>query len=352
MTTIRLQNYAVHLGNPKAAFAELLAHGQYTKIAVLTDTNTSTHCLRLWRALTGMQEDVSWVIPSGEVHKSVATCAEIWQMMLAARLDRRALIVNLGGGVIGDMGGFCAATYMRGVDFVQVPTTLLSQVDASIGSKLGIDFGGVKNSVGLFSQPAAVFVCPDFLATLAKRELRSGFAEMLKHGLIADAEQWNTLKNLDLATVSDWESMILASLEVKRNFVEADPLEHGIRKALNFGHTFGHAIEGISLETDTPLLHGEAVAIGMICEAYLSQKLAGLPQKSLDDIVSNLLIRYGKTELDKKNWTAYINLMQQDKKNSHGKILCTLLSDIGQVVVNQPITTNDIRSCLAFCADL
>ncbi|MEL6924259.1 MAG: 3-dehydroquinate synthase [Bacteroidota bacterium] len=328
-------------------FAEFLRERSYSKIVVIVDELTKQHCLPiLKKGLTahfpspgGAQERFAkWhliEIPSGEVNKNLDTCELIWEQLMDLEVDRNGLVINLGGGVIGDMGGFCASTFKRGIHFVQVPTTLLSQVDASIGGKLGIDFARVKNSVGVFNDPQAVFIDPVFLQTLSDREIRSGFAEVIKHSLIADREQWEYIKTIESLESVDWAKILVPSLSIKKRVVEADPFEHGLRKSLNFGHTIGHGIEGVLLESASPLLHGEAIAIGMICESYLSGKVLGLDELSLNEIAQFILRIYGKEELYDSDFSQMISLMRKDKKNQDARINFTMLKQPGESLINQ-----------------
>lgn len=257
-------------------------------------------------------------IHSGETEKTLATCEKIWQSMLATQLDRKALVVNLGGGVIGDMGGFCAATWKRGVDFVQIPTTLLAMTDAAIGGKTGIDFQGLKNTIGVFQQPAAVFVDPVFFKTLPERELRSGFAEVIKHALIGDREfcqQLSESSKLLESSTEQWLNILQKSISVKVHVVQEDPLEKGLRMLLNFGHTIGHALESCFLETPEPLTHGEAVYIGMICEAGFTEG-----GKARADVLALGQHVFPHRNIDPAIFPAIWGLMQQDKKNSSGTV--------------------------------
>ena len=290
MRTIELGTYQISIGDFDLPLQQLLAAKDYSNVFVVVDENTRRYCLPLLRPVVSDLKLIE--IPSGEQNKGLDTCQSIWKQLMEQNADRNALVINLGGGVIGDMGGFCASTFKRGMDFIQMPSTLLSQVDASIGGKLGIDFMQVKNSIGLFKDPQAVLVDIRFLHTLPDHEVRSGFAEIVKHSLIADREQWNKIKELQELKDIDWEEYIYPSLLIKQQVVEQDPYEKGIRKALNFGHTIGHAIEGLALETARPLLHGEAIAIGMICESWLSHKIVGLPPKELADITNFFLRIY------------------------------------------------------------
>jgi 3-dehydroquinate synthase len=348
METISLSTYHIYLGPAAAPLGALLEAGDYSQLLVLVDQHTEALCLpRLAPALAPYDYSVIR-IPAGEQHKNIDTCQSIWRQLMDARADRQALVINLGGGVIGDMGGFCAATFKRGLEFVQVPTTLLAQVDASIGGKLGIDFGQVKNSIGLFGDPAAVLIDPTFLQTLPPRELRSGFAEMIKHSLIADAGQWSAFQTIGQLADIDWQPLIGPSLRIKQRIVEADPTERGIRKALNFGHTIGHAVEGIALETDRPLLHGEAIAIGMICEAYLSHRQAGLPAEELEQISAFILRLYDHLPLEEAHFEAFFELMVNDKKNEGRQINFSLLPAIGSVKINCTAQLTDIEDSLLY----
>ena len=272
MVTLSLGTYNIHVGDFWLMWKRFLDDKKYSRVIILVDAHTEKLCLAPNR--NRFPDDAYIIsIPPGEQNKNLDTVQMIWQELFMALADRQALLVNLGGGVIGDMGGFCAATFKRGFDFVQMPTTLLAQVDASIGGKLGIDFAQVKNSIGVFANPKAVFISPEFLNTLSGRERLSGFAEIIKHALIADVKQWDLIKKIDTVEGINWEKYIIPSLKIKQHIVEIDPFEKRERKALNFGHTIGHAVESFALETSEPLTHGEAIAIGMVCELYLSKKI-------------------------------------------------------------------------------
>ena len=344
--TLSLANYSIYLDADWSALTTLLK--EHSKVAVLVDQNTYQACWPVLEPILAEWNPVIIKIKAGESHKNIETCQKIWDAMLTAQLDRKSILLNLGGGVIGDMGGFCASTFKRGMDFIQIPTTLLSQVDASIGGKLGIDFRGIKNGIGVFRDPKAVFIQPGFLTTLSDRELRSGFAEVLKHALIADAKHWMQLRSISDLRAVDWNKEIASSLEVKRAIVEQDPFERGARKALNFGHTIGHAIEGQALESDAPLLHGEAIAIGMIAEAYLSMVCLELPQDELEDITQTILRIYTLPALDFDQWDTWMGFMKNDKKNEADQILFSLISPIGHFEVNQVVSEKEIKDALRF----
>ena len=311
------------------------------------DDNTQKHCYPHLSSL--LPEHLNFTIPSGEDHKNLKTCESLWQKLMDHRFDRKSILINLGGGVVGDLGGFVAGTYKRGMRFIQVPTTLLSQVDASVGSKTGIDFHGFKNQLGMFADPLGVCLFPDFLNTLDKRQLRSGFAEMIKHCLIKDKDTWKKMISMNNIP-SDIGLWVADSVNVKVEIVQQDPFEQNIRKALNFGHTFGHALESYFLfhESCLPLLHGEAVAAGMICESYLSYKTGLLSSQELDEIRTYILSIFGTVDLDTLELDTFYEFMKQDKKNLNSKIKATFLNGIGDVSINHSISIEEVRNALSY----
>lgn len=357
MEILHLSDYNIYIGSVAESLAQFLEGKNYSRYVALCDENTEKYCLPILEKHFPNLDLLTVKIPDGEAYKNIDTCQSIWRQLMVAGIDRKALIINLGGGVIGDMGGFCASTFKRGVDFLQVPTTLLSQVDASIGGKLGIDFANVKNSIGLFQNPKAVLIDPNFLKTLSQREVRSGFAEIIKHSLIADDAQWKEIRNLEIEKLGNYENqqflnfLISKSLKIKQRIVEEDPFEKGIRKALNFGHTIGHAVESLFLETEHPLLHGEAIAIGMICESWLSHKYLHLPEADLQNITQFLLKFYGRTTIPEHDFGTLLDLMQNDKKNEQDKINFSLIQPIGNCVINQYVDTEDILESMRFYND-
>ncbi|MDJ1502629.1 3-dehydroquinate synthase [Xanthocytophaga agilis] len=328
------------------SLTSFLEVNKYSQLIVLVDENTKRYCYPLVKATLPKHTLIQ--IKSGEEQKHLETCMMIWQKMTDVQLDRKALLINLGGGVIGDMGGFCAATYKRGIDFIQMPTTLLSQVDASVGGKLGIDFQGLKNHIGVFQNPKAVLIATDFLQTLLYAEVRSGFAEVIKHCLIADSQMWDEIRRKDLEEQS-WNELVRHSVKVKETIVEQDPTEKGLRKILNFGHTIGHAVESYFLEKPKrKLLHGEAIAIGMIAEAYLSYKRKLLSEESLMQIEEFIFSIYGKVDIQETDMETIAPLALQDKKNAGGKIQCVLLKAIGEPIIDQAISLKDIKDGLKY----
>ena len=306
----------------------------YAGWVIFVDTNTRRDCLPLIEPYLDHPNLAVIECPPGEPNKHLGTCQEMWTAMFEAGVGRRWCAICLGGGVLEDMAGFVASTYKRGIDFLQIPTTLLSQVDSSVGGKLGVDFYEVKNSIGVFNDPIAVWIDPTFLRTLPRREVRSGYAEIVKHALIADAEQWQRLHRItDLSNV-DWSDVIPDSVDVKRRVVLEDPFERGRRKALNFGHTIGHAIESYFLNTDQRLFHGEAIAAGMIMEAWLSVQLNTLDQSDQGTITEYFLRIYGHQRIPEASYPELLRLMRQDKKNDGDQINFTLLAAPGEAVVN------------------
>lgn len=344
---ISLPGYEILIGSCGPDIGSILEGLKPSAVILLIDEHSEELCLPRWKD-QGLPVNHTITIPSGEKHKSLDTCEKIWQRLFAFRADRRSVMINLGGGVIGDMGGFCASTYMRGMPFIQVPTTLLSQVDASIGGKLGIDFYGLKNSIGLFQDPTAVIVDPAFLVTLPHKELRSGYAEVIKHGLIKDAQLWQQFLAEEDWTNLNWRDVVEASLLVKKAVVIDDPYEKGIRKILNFGHTIGHAIESVMLEAGKPILHGDAIAAGMIAEAYLSEKIHTLPPVDLEKISTYLLSVYGKLNLEGITYDALEKKMIHDKKNMGTDINFSLLDRIGSCGINHSASEEAIRESLDY----
>lgn len=349
LLTIDAGQYEVLLGDGIFDhLAGLLSERNYSKLFLLVDENTEKHCMpELVSRVEALQDAEILEIESGEENKSIEVCVQLWNALSELGADRRALIVNLGGGVIGDMGGFVASTFKRGIHFINIPTTLLAQVDASVGGKLGIDLGSLKNEIGVFNYPQAVYVYPGFLRTLDVRQLRSGFSEMVKHSLIADAQYWKQLAAIDHTDPDELELLIPASIEIKNRIVLSDPHEKNERRALNFGHTIGHAFESLSLGSESPLLHGEAVAAGMICEAFLSHKAAGLSEAWLNEITEYIFSLFGDVTLPPGSHDELIALMHHDKKNEHGRINFTLLQAIGKHSINCYCNASDIEEALA-----
>jgi 3-dehydroquinate synthase len=328
----------------KQSLSEILAQLSFSRLVVLTDLNTKIHCLPIIQEIFPTNT-VFISVAAGEIHKNLDTCSLIWNRMTEEALDRKALMLNLGGGVIGDMGGFCASIYKRGIRFINCPTTLLSQVDASVGGKLGIDFNGLKNHLGVFNEPETVVIAPEFLKTLPQAELRSGYAEIIKHGLIRDKAYFQKLQAKNWEN-QDWESLIRHSVGIKKAVVEADPKENGLRKILNFGHTIGHAFESYFLDTNNHLLHGEAIALGMIAEGFLSFEKVGFSFQEFEQMSQFLLQVYGKVDFSLHELDPILDLCTQDKKNEGQTILFSLLESIGNCTFNIPVTREEIKHAI------
>lgn len=342
---VNLPNYVEITKNAKQYIDGFLEENSYSSIFILVDENTQEKCLTVFG--NSFADFTIITIKSGEENKTLTTCTHIWQVFTEANADRSALLINLGGGVIGDMGGFCASTYKRGIDFINIPTTLLSQVDASVGGKLGIDFNGFKNHIGLFKLPTKVIIDPVFLETLPLNQLKSGFAEMLKHGFIKDKEHLEELAKLGMQN-TEWLAYITKSVAIKNEIVEADPLEKDERKFLNFGHTIGHAVETYFLNNGLPILHGEAVAIGMISEAYLSTKRLGLSEEEQSKIINIIDAYFEKKEIPQNGMKEILNNLEQDKKNTDSKIQAALLREIGLAKHSVELTKKEVEEALEF----
>ncbi len=294
------------------------------------------------------------VIPAGENNKKIDSVIKIWELLSNNGADRKSLLINIGGGMLTDLAGFAATTFKRGIDFLNVPTTLLSQVDASVGGKTGINFSGFKNEIGTFKEPVAVIINTDFLKTIDRENFISGFAEMIKHGLIYNPRHLADLKSFDLENIdyNHLQNLIRDSVNVKEFFVTNDPTEKNIRKALNFGHTAGHAFESFAMMRNKPIQHGYAVAYGMIAELYLSLKICGFPEEDFQNLTAWLLKMYGRFGISKTDFDTLFGLMMHDKKNEAGRINFTLLSEIGKIEINQNCDKNLIFESLRYFANL
>ena len=342
----------------------LLADLPKGQLFVLTDQHSAVHCLPILADSIGQIPYHLLTIEAGEQSKNLASVQAVWDFMLKHRATREAVLINLGGGMITDLGGFAAATYMRGIRFVNIPTTLLAMVDASSGGKTGIDYQGIKNVIGTFTPPMATLIHPDFLRTLPAAELLSGFAEMLKHALIASPKEWIKLLQLaqeELPQEQFVEALsstgaLQASIQIKENVVSQDPHEAGLRKILNFGHTVGHAIESTMLHQTTPhytmlhhISHGYCILWGMVAEVYLSVVHTGCPREVLQQLTQIMLQWYGRPQCNCKERQQLIQRMYHDKKNNaHMTPNFTLLQDIGHPLINQYVTEVDIDEALEY----
>ena len=320
------------------------------RLFVLTDLNTLRHCWPRLKPYDCLHGAKVITIPSGDDHKDIDSLSIVWQALGAGGATRHSTLVNLGGGMVTDLGGFAAATFKRGIRFINIPTTLLAMVDASVGGKTGVNFGGLKNEIGAFCDAHTVILDTQFLTTLDDENIRSGYAEMLKHGLISNETMWAELVNYDLAQpdLAQLQQMLAQSVAVKERIVEEDPHEHGIRKALNVGHTVGHAFESWAMRRNRPILHGYAVAYGIVTELYLSALKCGFPTDRLHQTVRFIRDNYGQLPITCKDYPTLLELMTHDKKNTSGTINFTLLGGIGDIRINQTATDEEIKEALDF----
>ena len=334
----KTENYKIHIKNGILNNIEkIIDFSRFSKVVILTDENLVNNN---W--LHKLPNFDSIVIKPGESNKNFNAVADIWKQMNDLSMDRKSLLINFGGGVICDLGGFCASTYMRGIEFLQIPTTLLSQVDASVGGKTGFDFNGVKNIIGTFSSPSAVVIDSNTLKTLPKREYISGFAEVIKYGIIHDREFFEYLKN---SSKTDNEYIIEKCCNIKADIVSNDFKENGLRKILNFGHTVGHSIETLSLKSTTPLLHGEAIAIGMVAESIIAKEINNITNKELESII-NTIEKYDLPIKYSGNLEEIYLMLFRDKKNISNKIKWVLPNGIGRSIFDMDITENIIKNAI------
>ena len=328
---------------------ETLKPYQNQKMFLLVDENTRKFCLPILKPALEEYDVFVIEIKSGEINKVIKTCEFIWETLLSQQANRSSILLNLGGGVLTDIGGFVAATFKRGIKFVNIPTTVLGASDAAIGGKTGVDLKMLKNQIGVFAKSEAVFINPVFFKTLPIRQVNSGLAEIIKSALIANKKLWQVLIDSHVLQILDWEKIVNESVLVKTEIVERDPLENGDRKLLNFGHTIGHAIETYSLQNDNdPLFHGEAIAIGMICESYISMKKLALSKVEFGQIVKYLINQYHAYVILPESIDGLIELMLQDKKNTSEQINFTLINKIGKGEIDQYIDEELIRESLSF----
>lgn len=334
-------NSTVHYINDNYQFLnQFLKENKFSKIFIIVDENTNEFCLPYFLPQLETELEIEIIeLEPGEENKTIETCVHVWEALTELGADRKSLVINIGGGVITDMGGFIASTFKRGIAFINIPTTLLSMVDASVGGKNGVDLGGLKNQIGTITLPEMVLIDTNYLQTLSQREMRSGLAEMLKHGLIASKAHWDKFKNLTEINYTEFDDLIEESVSIKSKIVEADPRENGIRKALNFGHTLGHAIETYFLESPDKerLLHGEAIACGMILEAYISFAKGFLKAEEYIEIKNQLNTIYEPISFNENEINQITELLIHDKKNEFGKIQFSLLDKIGNCIINQTL---------------
>jgi 3-dehydroquinate synthase len=329
------------------ALSEAIAECRHDKLFVLVDETTEQFCLPVIAGFSCMQEAQRIVIGATDTHKTLDTLSHVWAELQRMGATRHSLLINLGGGMVTDLGGFAASTFKRGLEYINIPTTLLSMVDASVGGKTGINFGGLKNEIGVFNNANCVILDTIFLRTMDAENLLSGYAEMLKHGLISNEQTWAELLSMDLNDLDKLEDLVEKSVAVKQRIVTEDPTEHGIRKALNLGHTVGHAFESLALERK-PILHGYAVAYGLVVELYLCCVKTGFPQDKMRQTVGFIKENYGRMAITCDDYPKLIELMHHDKKNVGTDINFTLLGGIGDIRINQTATEEEIKEALDF----
>jgi len=334
----------IMIGDSSSHLNRYLSVNNYSKICILVDENTHSNCLKKIEVDINFDYDI-FKIDSGEEEKNLATCSKVWNFLTENLYDRKSLIINLGGGVICDMGGFVASTFKRGVDFVNIPTTLLAQVDASVGGKLGIDFNTYKNQIGIFKIPNLIIVDTKFLSSLSERELRSGYAEVIKHCLINDATKFKEITKINWKD-NNWEEIVRHSILIKSEVVENDLTEEGLRKILNFGHTIGHAIETTYLEKKNKFFHGEAIAIGMICESYISFHKKMLSENELNTISGYILSVFKSNKIEYHE--EILKNAKHDKKNFNKKIMISLLEEVGKCNFDFEVSEDEIKKSIEY----
>ena len=335
--------------NLTEALATAIAECEHDRTFILVDETTERCCLPIVSGLDCVRGAQIIVIGATDSHKTLESLSHVWEALGEGGATRHSLLINIGGGMVTDLGGFAASTFKRGINYINIPTTMLSLVDASVGGKTGINFRGLKNEIGVFSNASTVILDTTFLKTLDAENICSGYAEMLKHGLISNEKMWAELINFDLAhpNLQQLRTMVADSVAVKQRIVTEDPLEQGIRKALNLGHTVGHAFESFALK-HSPILHGYAVAYGLISELYLSTVKTGFPSDKMHQTVSFIKEHYGKMAITCDDYPTLLELMTHDKKNVAGTINFTLLGGIGDIRINQTATKEDIYEALDF----
>ena len=333
--------------NAARQLGSIIAATPHDSLFILCDENTARLCLP---KIPDTQAFKLITIPSGDTSKTLHSLTHVWQQLQEGGATRHSLLVNLGGGMVTDLGGFAASTFKRGITFINIPTTLLAMVDASVGGKTGINFGGLKNEVGVFSNAQQVIIDTQFLSTLDCENLLSGYAEMIKHALINSVDEWAELLCYvpDSSNLAPLAPMLKTNIQVKERIVETDPHEQGLRKALNLGHTVGHALESFAMAAGRPVLHGYAVAWGIVCELYLSAIKTGFPTTPLRQTAAYIRLHYGQPAIECKHYDQLLELMTHDKKNTGSSINFTLLADIGSLRLNQTATRDEIFEALDF----
>lgn len=345
-----MEQEVIITNNATEELENIISESKNDKFFILTDSNTNKNCLNMLHCSEPIANAHIITIKADDTNKNIESTEHVWKELSDNECTRHSCLINIGGGMVTDLGGFAASTFKRGIDFINIPTTLLSMVDASVGGKTGINFNGLKNEIGVFNDAKAVIIDTAFLKTLDQHNICSGYAEMLKHSLLKDYKMWVQHINFNLYSL-DFDpllNMIKESVEVKERIVSEDPHESGIRKALNLGHTAGHAFESYAMHTNRPILHGYAVAYGIICELYLSHALQGFPLDKMRQTVNFIKENYGRMNITCDDYESLYSLMKHDKKNTGNEINFTLLKDVGDIKINQTVSKELILESLDF----
>lgn len=331
-------------------FSVVLDNTTYDKLFVLTDEHTDKLCYPLIDAVPAIKQAKRVVIPANDSNKNIENLAQVWKFLTTNGATRHSLLINLGGGMITDLGGFAAATYKRGIAYINIPTTLLGSVDAAVGGKTGINFEGYKNEIGAFYPALHIIISAEFLNTLTPKDILSGYAEMIKHGLLDSKDIWDRTISFNLQTIdySILNDLVMESVLIKQRIVEKDPFEKNIRKALNLGHTIGHAFESFALDNNRAVPHGYAVAWGLVAELYLSHKLCNFPKQTLDIVTEFIRENYGTFDFKQEDYNTLYQLMIHDKKNVGNTINFTLLADVGDIQIDQTADRGMIEEALDY----
>ena len=349
-----MEQKVIITNNATEELENIISESKNDKFFILTDSNTNKNCLNMLHCSELIANAHIITIKADDTNKNIESTAHVWKELSDNGCTRHSCLINIGGGMVTDLGGFAASTFKRGIDFINIPTTLLSMVDASVGGKTGINFNGLKNEIGVFNDAKAVIIDTAFLKTLDQHNICSGYAEMLKHSLLKDYQMWVQHINFNLYS-PDFDpllNMIKESVEVKERIVSEDPHESGIRKALNLGHTAGHAFESYAMHTNRPILHGYAVAYGIICELYLSHALQGFPLDKMRQTVNFIKENYGRMNITCDDYESLYSLMKHDKKNTGNEINFTLLKDVGDIKINQTVSKELILESLDFYREI
>lgn len=349
-----MEQKVIITNNATEELENIISESKNDKFFILTDSNTNKNCLNMLHCSELIANAHIITIKADDTNKNIESTAHVWKELSDNGCTRHSCLINIGGGMVTDLGGFAASTFKRGIDFINIPTTLLSMVDASVGGKTGINFNGLKNEIGVFNDAKAVIIDTAFLKTLDQHNICSGYAEMLKHSLLKDYKMWVQHINFNLYS-PDFDpllNMIKESVEVKERIVSEDPHESGIRKALNLGHTAGHAFESYAMHTNKPILHGYAVAYGIICELYLSHALQGFPLDKMRQTVNFIKENYGRMNITCDDYESLYSLMKHDKKNTGNEINFTLLKDVGDIKINQTVSKELILESLDFYREI